>query len=174
MTTSTEDKPLEAYESGKPMNLEPGIYPARVGDIVDTEGEWGPRWRFEFNIDDYPDETPWAWATAKIGTKTKLFKWASALLGRPLAIGEKLVRSQLIGLPCNVIIKEVPDAERDSGMRRYVDDIIRAKSAGTGSGKAVIPSAILPDNCFCGKPVHSYSSTGAPLCEKHTAEAMQE
>ena len=38
MTTSTEDKPLEAYESAKPMNLEPGIYPATVGNIDEIDG----------------------------------------------------------------------------------------------------------------------------------------
>jgi hypothetical protein len=168
MTTSTEDKPLEAYESAKPMNLEPGIYPATVGNIDEIDGKFGLQWRFEFSINDYPEEAPWAWATAKLGTKTKLYRWATALLGRPLAIGEKLVKAQLIGLPCNVIVKEAPDIERESGVKRYVDDILGVKKA---KAKTDTP---LPDNCFCGKPVHSYSSTGAPLCEKHTAEAMQE
>ena len=168
MTTSTEDKPLEAYESAKPMNLEPGIYPATVGNIDEIDGKFGLQWRFEFSINDYPEEAPWAWATAKLGTKTKLYRWATALLGRPLAIGEKLVKAQLIGLPCNVIVKEAPDIERESGVKRYVDDILGVKKA---KAKTDTP---LADKCFCGKPVHSYSSTGAPLCEKHTAEAMQE
>ena len=74
------------------------------------------------------------------------------------------------------------DIERDSGVRRYVDDILGVKKAQAptptikDTDATAEPSATLPlaDKCFCGKPVHSYSSTGAPLCEKHTAEAMQE
>ena len=167
----TTDEALEVHESGKPINVEAGIYPGAVNAVEETvHPEYGKRWRFEFRLDGYPDEAPWAWASTKsgLGTKTKLYKWASALLGRPLAIGEKLTPTQLIDLPCNILIKEKPDIERDSGVRRYVDDILGVKKA---KAKTDTP---LADKCFCGKPVHSYSSTGAPLCEKHTAEAMQE
>ena len=169
MTTQAE-KPLETYESAKPMNLEPGIYPSSVGNIEEINGTFGLQWRFEFTINEYPDEAPWAWATAKLGTKTKLYKWASTLLGRPLAIGEKLTRAQLIGLPCNVIIKEVPDAERDSGFKRYVDDILAVKKA---AGKATA-AAPLEDKCFCGKAMVAYAPDGkTPLCENHAKEAAE-
>ena len=126
MTTET-DTTLVAYESGNPMNLEPGIYAAKVNSIEEVDGQYGLQWRFEFGIDNSED-TPWAWATAKLGTKTKLYGWATALLGRPLSTGERLTRQQLIGLPCNVIIKERADPEAVDGMRRYVDDILKVKA----------------------------------------------
>jgi len=148
------------------MSLEPGIYPAKVNNIDEIDGQFGLQWRFEFAIDN-SEERPWAWATAKIGTKTKLYKWATALLGRQLAIGERLVRAELIGKPCNVIIKEKPDMEADGGMRRYVDDIIKAKGAGKSE-----PTPPLAAKCaVCKGPVFKYTDDGVALCEKHAAEA---
>jgi hypothetical protein len=151
------------------MNLEPGIYPAKVAAIDEIDGQYGLQWRFEFSIDGH-DDTPWAWATAKLGTKTKLWRWSTALLGRPLAVGERLTKAQLIGLPCSVIIKERADVEAFEGVRRYVDDIL-----GIAKPKKANPAAApLADACFCGKPISSYSATGQALCEKHAAEAIQE
>jgi len=164
MTTET---PLVAYESGNPMSLEPGIYPAKVGNIDEVDGQFGLQWRLEFSIDNSED-APWAWATAKLGTKTKLWRWSTALVGRPLAVGETLTRQQLIGLPCSVIIKERPDVEAADGVRRYVDDILAGKKAA-----AKRTDAPLADRCYCGKPVASYTANGTGLCEKHAAEASE-
>jgi len=173
------DEALEVHESGKPINVEAGIYPGTVNAIEDTIGNYGPQWRYELRLDDFPEEMPWAWASTKngLGTKTKNYRWVTALLGRPLALNEKVVKAQLIGLPCNIIIKEEADAERTSGFRRFVDDIIRVKTAGKAVVGTVIdpprPAAPLDDKCFCGKPVHTYSADGRPLCQKHAAEASE-
>ena len=92
-----EDETLTAHESTAGLTVEAGLYPAVVTAIEPVTGEFGDQWKFTFTLDEYPDEQPWAWATAKLGTKTKLFRWAGILLGRPLALGEQLARSDLIG-----------------------------------------------------------------------------
>ena len=74
------------------------------------------------------------------------------------------------------------DLERASGFKRIVSGILPATKvqAPTPTIKdtdaTAEPSATLPlaDKCYCGKPVSSYTANGTPLCEKHTAEAMQE
>jgi len=122
---TTEDGTLEVHESGKGLTVEPGIYPATVKVVDDDEGKFGPQWRFTLGLDEYPEEEAWAWASANLGTKAKLHGWAGILLGRPLAIGEKISRSELVGKRCQVVIKEREDG--DGGKSRYVDDIMKAK-----------------------------------------------
>jgi len=164
----TTDEGLEVHESGKPIKVDPGTYPGAVKVIEDTIGKYGSQWLFKFRLDGYPDEEPWAWASTKsgLGTETKIYEWVTTLLGRPLALNEKVTKAQLIDLPCRVVITDKADIERASGFKRIVSGILPATKAKTDTP--------LADKCFCGKAVHSYSSTGAPLCEKHTAEAMQE
>jgi len=180
----TTDEGLEVHESGKPIKVDPGTYPGAVKVIEDTIGKYGSQWLFKFRLDGYPDEEPWAWASTKsgLGTETKIYEWVTILLGRPLALNEKVAKAQLIDLPCNVVISDKADIERASGFKRIVSGILPATKAQAptptikDTDATAEPSATLPlaDKCFCGKPVHSYSSTGAALCEKHTAEAMQE
>jgi len=179
---TTEQEALEVLESGKPIRVEPGTYPGAVNAIADTVGKYGTQWRYEFRLDGFPEELPWAWAAKSLGTRTKNYEWVTTLLGRPLALNEKVTKAQLIGLRCNVVITDKADLERASGFKRIVSGILPATKAQAptptikDTDATAEPSATLPlaDKCFCGKPVHSYSSTGAPLCEKHTAEAMQE
>jgi hypothetical protein len=162
----TNEDGLVAYESGNPMNLEAGLYAAKVNSIEEIDGQFGPQWRLEFALDDHPDDKPWAWATAKLGTRSKLYKWATALLGRPLAVGERLTKEQLVGRPCTLIIKERPDVEAADGVRRYVDDLLAVKK----SAAKPKPDA---DTCFCGGALFAYAANGAALCEKHSKEASE-
>jgi len=179
---TTEDGTLEVHESGKGLSIEPGAYPGTVARIEPVTGEFGDQWQFAFTLDEYPDEEPWAWATAKLGTKTKLYRWAGILLGRPLALGEQLARSDLVGKCCQVLIAERPD--RDGENRRVVTDILKPKGAlprplesappptpAPASLKVgVVNEPTPPETCFCGAPIAAYSPTGEPLCTEHYAE----
>jgi hypothetical protein len=160
----TTEAGLEVRESGKPLNVEPGLYPGAVNAIDEIDEDYGPQWRFEFRLDGYPDEAPWAWASTKsgLGTRTKIYRWATVLLGRPLTLGERVLSAQLIDLRCNILIKDKIDSRGE--MRRGVDDILSLKPAGTNVASP------LEDKCFCGKPVNSYGPTGTPLCVKHAKE----
>ena len=180
---TTEQEALEVLESGKPIRVEPGTYPGAVNAIADTVGKYGTQWRYEFRLDGFPEELPWAWAAKSLGTRTKNYEWVTTLLGRPLALNEKVTKAQLIGLRCNVVITDKADIERASGFKRIVSGILPATKAtavqsvrveGTVIDPPKAAAAPLPDKCYCGKPVSSYTANGTPLCEKHTAEAMQE
>lgn len=64
--------------------LEPGIYPARVSEIVETEGQFGPQLQFQFVVlDDQGHDTPGqirGWCSASWGAKSKLYSWAKVML----------------------------------------------------------------------------------------------
>ena len=166
----TTGRGLEVHEGGKVLNIKPGIYPGAVNAIEEVDEDYGPQWRFEFRLDDHPEELPWAWATANAGTLTKLYAWATVLLGRPLAIGEHITTDQLVDCRCNILIKD--KLNKRGEMRRGVDDLLPLDT--TPKQQKPLEAAPLADKCYCGKPVSSYTANGTPLCEKHTAEAMQE
>jgi len=182
---TTEDV-LVAHESTAGLSVEEGVYPAIVTVVEPVSGEFGDQWKFIFALDDHPDEEAWAWATAKLGTRTKLFRWAGILLGHPLALGEQLTRSDLVGKRCQVVIKEQPDA--DGGSRRKVDDIMKEKSgvprplesappptpAPASLKVDVVNEPTAPETCFCGAAVAAYSPTGEPLCAEHADDTEPE
>ena len=135
----TNEEELETYESGKGLDVEPGLYPGTVVEVEPVDGTFGKQWRFAFSLDEYPDERPWAWASAKLGTKTKLFGWVGVLLGRPLEIGERIAPSDLVGLRCRVLIVE-SHSDSDGEPRRVVGNILREKAA------APVPAVADPDS----------------------------
>lgn len=168
---ATDDE-LETYESTTGLSVEAGLYPAAVKSVEAVSGAFGDQWKFAFTLDDHPTEEAWAWATAKLGTKTKLYRWAGILLGRPLAVGERLSRYTLVGMRCRVLIVEKTDGDGEA--RRVVEDILKVETAKAAPAPA--PTAQAPrsesDVCFCGGPVFSYSPTGEPLCETHADPAI--
>jgi len=169
---TTEDS-LEVHESGKGLSVEAGLYPAIVREVEPVEGQFGPQWRFTFTLDEHPDEEPWAWATAKLGTKTKLFRWAGILLGRTLGLGEQLARSDLVGKRCQVLIVDSIDADGET--RRKVDDIMKEKTVAKApvSLKEGVVNEPQIETCFCGATVAAYSPSGEPLCAEHADEPTE-
>jgi hypothetical protein len=168
MTTET----LEAYQSGKPLDIDPGVYAATIKDIEKVTGEFGDQLRFTFTIDEIPDEEPWAWCSYKLGTQTKLWKWFTALKGRPPTIGERLAPRDLVGCRCQLVIG--PKKSKGGDEVLGVTDILRAKGTKAAPQppppeEALTATADAPE-CWCGEPVEAYTSAGVPLCAKHAAE----
>jgi len=157
---------LEAYQSGQPLNVDPGVYPAVVKEVEKVEGEFGLQLRFTFALDGDPDSEAPAWCSYKLGTQTKLWKWFTALKGRAPAIGEKLAPSELVGLRCQVVVglKQARDGSEVKG----VTDLLPAPKA----AKAPQPPED-PDACWCKQPIEGYSAEGVPLCAKHFAELAE-
>jgi len=173
---TTEDETLTAHESTAGLSVEAGLYPAIVTAVEPETGQFGDQWKFVFALDEHPAEEAWAWATAKLGTKTKLFRWAGILLGRPIAMGEQLSRSTLVGKRCQVLIVDSVDATGET--RRKVDDIMKAKTAAKVLEPAPVSAPPTPapepdETCFCGAPVASYSPSGEPLCTAHADEPTE-
>jgi len=173
---TTEDETLTAHESTAGLSVEAGLYPATVTAVEPETGQFGDQWKFVFTLDEHPAEEAWAWATAKLGTKTKLFRWAGILLGRPLALGEQLGRAALVGKRCQVLIVDSVDATGET--RRKVDDIMKAKAVAKVLESAPVSAPPTPapepdETCFCGAPVASYSPSGEPLCAAHADEPTE-
>ena len=174
---TTEDETLTAHESTAGLSVEAGLYPATVTAVEPETGQYGDQWKFVFALDEHPAEEAWAWATAKLGTKTKLFRWAGILLGRPLALGEQLGRAALVGKRCQVLIVDSVDATGET--RRKVDDIMKAKTVAKVLEPAPVSAPPTPapepdETCYCGAPVASYSPGGEPLCAAHADDTEPE
>jgi hypothetical protein len=172
MTTETTET-LEAYQSGKPLDCEPGIYSATIKEIEKVTGEFGDQLRFTFTIDDVPDCEPWAWCSYKLGSQTKLWKWFTALKGRAPTIGEKVAPRDLVGCRCQLIIG--PKKSKSGDEVLGVTDLLRAK--GTKAPPQPPPpedtltaTADVTGECWCGQPVDSFTAAGVALCEKHAKE----
>jgi len=172
MTTSAEQ--LEAYQSGQVLDIDPGVYDAVVSEVSTVDGEFGEQLRFTFRLDADPDCEPWAWASRKLGTKTKLWGWFTALKGRPPTIGERVAPRDLAGCRCQVVVG--PKKTRDGNEVMAVTDVLPPKRARVlphplTSAPAPTPAPPeLADVCWCGQPVEAYSSLGVALCAKHAAE----
>jgi len=170
MTTET----LEAYQSGKPLDIDPGVYAATIKEIEKVTGEFGDQLRFTFTLDGIPDTEPWAWCSYKLGTQTKLWHWFTALKGRAPTIGEKVAPRDLVGCRCQLVIgaKKTKDGSEVLG----VTDLLRAK--GTRAARppedALTATVELAGECWCSQPVHLYTPEGVALCEKHAAELPKE
>jgi hypothetical protein len=92
---------MKAQEHEPP---EPGIYRAKLGDLQESEGQFGPfvKWFYELLEEGYEGQTirgqssiPEAFTAA-----TKTWQWAQALLGRPIRPGEVIDLEDLIGNEC--------------------------------------------------------------------------
>jgi hypothetical protein len=157
-----------AYESRKPLSVGHGFYGASVKAVEPVTGKFGDQLRFTFALDN-SDEEAWAWSSAKCGTATKLWKWATAL-GHPPVVGQPFKVQSLVGARARVAVQEKADA--DGNLRSYVADVLRAEGPVTaGPAPKQAESDPTPDRCFCGQVVYTYAEDGRPLCEKHAAEA---
>jgi len=165
MTTET----LEAYQSGKPLDCDPGVYAATIKEIEKVTGEFGDQLRFTFTIDDLPDEEPWAWCSYKLGTQTKLWRWFTALKGRAPTIGEKVSPRDLVGCRCQLVIG--PKKSKSGDEVLGVTDLLRAKATKAApQPPEATPAPEAAAECYCGEPVDSYTSAGVPLCARHAKE----
>jgi hypothetical protein len=158
---------LEAYQSGKPLDVDPGVYPATVKEVEKVTGEFGEQMRFTFTLDGDPDNEPWAWCSYKLGTQTKLWRWFTALKGRAPTIGEKLAPRDLVGCRCQLIVglKKARDGSEVKG----VTDLLPAAKAAKAAPQPLEDAGA----CWCGGPLDSYSAAGVALCGKHAAELAE-
>lgn len=110
--------------------IEPGVYAAQLVGIERIEtptsefGKEANKWTFLVDLGD-GTETPFSALTSlAAGSASKSYKWATALLGRPPAVGEEV---NLEGLKCqlHIIVNE-------KGFNRIETVIPAAKPARRG------------------------------------------
>ena len=97
--------------------LETGTYAATVVSIALVEGQFGPQLEWMFALDG--DNTMKAWCSKNYSGKSKLTRWAAALLGQA---PELLDTDDLIGKPCRLSI--VLKAREDGSEFNKVDEVL--------------------------------------------------
>jgi hypothetical protein len=106
-----------------PALLPEGQYPAFPVSIRDIDGPHGPSVRIEFQIADHDHEGQLVSGIArkKLSENTKLGRWVSALLGRPLDVGEQITETHLLRKDCHITVKH--KANNDGQQFANVSDV---------------------------------------------------
>lgn len=156
---------LEAQESGQPIPLDAGTYPAVVESVEEAPGgTFGDQVKFYLKTEEIGEDGEpivlWAWASMKLTTMSKLFGWVTAITGSPPKIGQRFVVDELLtGKACRVQLSE---ETKDGNTRKSVTDILAPKKAA--------PAA---DTCSkCDGDVFVFTAQGVPLCADHAPKAV--
>jgi hypothetical protein len=91
-----------------------GRYDARLIDVEVKDSKFGDGARYlklTFEIEDpeYRDVNVTAFANALFSTRSKLYKWARALFGKPIPTSYTLDTGDLLQRPCELGIEVVED-----------------------------------------------------------------
>ena len=104
--------------------LPTGVYPAVVSEIEASDGKFGPQLRFRFEVlaGDYEGRRLTAWCSAVLSPKSKLNRWAVAILG-PEAIPADgmLDTDDLLNQKC--VIELVTEEGKDGGQFNKVREV---------------------------------------------------
>jgi hypothetical protein len=165
------DIELIPQESGSPIPLEAGVYAVVVSDVEEAEGkQYGEQVKlFLQTVDETDDDGEpyelWAWASKKLTTRSKLFRWTANITGSLPVLGEPFrIREALIGRPCRAQISEVTG--EDGTVRKKVSDVLPPSKP---KAAAKPPE---PDTCSdCSTTVAYYAADGKPFCEAHGPRA---
>ena len=106
----------------------PGRYIARLAEASGEEGQWGPFVKLTFELDepDYEGVNVTACASAKFSSRSKLYRWAKALFGKPIPKSYALDTADLVGRRCELGLEVV---EEDGTEFNRVESIYPARAA---------------------------------------------
>lgn len=66
--------------------IEPGVYPGKITDILEEDGQFGPQLKFIFLLDPFEGfedgKQLHSWCSRKFSSKSKLYTWTTSILGR--------------------------------------------------------------------------------------------
>ena len=98
----------------KYIPVEQGYYRGIVTEVESTEGQYGPqlKWKFELLDEEHAGHKLTAWCSAVLSPKSKLNRWATAILGSIPADGmldvDDLVNAKVM---LDVIVEQGKDGE---------------------------------------------------------------
>ena len=125
----------EAAETDFELVPEGTIVHAVVKAIELKSWDWGDRlnWKFEITDGEYKGMLINDGTSPKlsIDPPSKLYKWATALLGRTLDVGERLDTDDLIGLRCRIVVGHKPDKNNPDTIWLRADEVFPASGAGS-------------------------------------------
>jgi hypothetical protein len=114
----------------KQTNTEPlpvGEYPAKIGAVELSEGQYGQQARIRFDITapGLENRSVTGWASATFSPKSKLYGWTRAAFGRDIPIGYDLNTDHLIDRPVTLVL--VTKAGDDGSEFNKIHDVKAAK-----------------------------------------------
>ena len=113
---------------------EPGIYPATVTGLETKTMDDGTSFRiWSFVLQDGESTKVSASSSMAFGTKSKTYKWVTALIGRTPVPGERL---DVVGLPCQLHLI----VDEDSGYNR-VESVLPPASGAKAAPEPAKPTA---------------------------------
>ena len=100
-----------------------GYYRAITADVESTEGQYGPqlKWKFELLDEEHAGHKLTAWCSAVLSPKSKLNKWATAILGTIPADG-MLDVDDLVN--CKVMLDVIVETGKDGAEYNKVRDVL--------------------------------------------------
>lgn len=117
--------PRQTYEA-----LEPGEYAATVVKVESQEGQYGVQLHWSFRLvapgSDCDGRLLSAWCSPTFTAKSKLGRWARALLGANLDDAPALDTALLGGRSCRLVVGVVPGAD---GERNKVTEVLGPRRA---------------------------------------------
>lgn len=162
---------LEATESGNPIDIPAGVHAGTVMAIEKAEGQFygGGQVKFTVELDGQTkdDGSPldmWAWANAKLSTKSKLTRWVKAL-GQTPVIGQTFDVEKLAGLRCGVLVER---EELKDGVRCRVKELLPP----TNGSKPQATAHPMEEPEYCSEPdcvqnLAYFDADGKPYCTQH-------
>ena len=107
----------------KYVPVEQGYYRGIVTEVESTEGQYGPqlRWKFELLDEEHEGHKLTAWCSAVLSPKSKLNKWATAILGSIPADG-MLDVDDLVN--AKVMLDVIVEPGKDGGEYNRVREVL--------------------------------------------------
>lgn len=184
VTTAEIVIPQTEAGSGNFYEFEPDVYDAIVSDIEQVDNPFEDdktQLQFTFEIPGYSNEdgtpaTKRAWANPVWNAKSKLWKWASVILGETPAPGEPFRTSTLIGKPCRVVMNADTNQKGDKIIK--ITDVLGSQKPAAKPKPGLVaklkaeerPDEVKVDYCStqgCTAVAEIYTSRGTPFCEQH-------
>jgi len=130
--TTLHDKvitPQKAVESEEDKPNLPTLekLPAVIESIKPKQTKNGTRASFCFGLrGDFKDRRAWGSVPDKTAPtpESKLYQWISAILGKPLEIGEGFTLGSLIGQPVYIVIKDSDETDKNNNPYQNVVEVV--------------------------------------------------
>jgi len=88
--------------------LESGVYPAKVVEVTDNVGPYGPQVRLKFAVSGpHGNVMVYGWTSTAYSWKSKLGRWTTALFGGDLP--DFIETDELVGKECRVVLEQRED-----------------------------------------------------------------
>jgi hypothetical protein len=87
-------------------DINPGIYPAKITDVMEEDGPYGIFLRFHFTVTsgDLKDWSFYGIVKPNAFKQAKFYRWLTIILGKE-PTSDQFVLSQIVGKKCNIALE---------------------------------------------------------------------